>query len=659
MRFLRNRFPIFLFLNLALIIPAVAQTAATAKAPARTPAAQTQLIPREVLFGNPEKASPSISPDGHYLSYLAPDNGVLNVWVRTVGKTDDHVITADKKRGIRRYFWSYDNAHIIYLQDRDGDENWHVYQVDVATKDAKDLTPFEKVRADLVDIAPSHPDELLIQLNKRDPRLFDVYRVDLKTGEVTLDTENPGDVAGWDSDNDLQVRGAEATTPDGGSIIRVRDTVKSPWRDLHKMGPDESQGGVMGFTPDNKAVLVSSSVDANAARLLQIDIATAKQTVISQDPQFDVSGIAQDPKTHKLQAVLFMRARRDWKVLDPAVQADFDAIRKVRDADFSIGARTLDDKKWVVTYITDNGPVYWYLYDRPTKKATVLFSNQPKLEQYTLSKMQPVEFKARDGMNIYGYLTLPAGKTAKNLPMVVFVHGGPWGRDVWGYERYAQWLANRGYAVFQINFRASTGYGKQYLNAGDKEWGVKMHYDLLDGKQWAIKQGYVDPKKVCIMGGSYGGYATLAAVAFTPDEFACGVDIVGPSNLNTLLKTIPPYWTTIKSTFDKRMGTDPEFLKSRSPLFKADQIKVPLLIGQGKNDPRVNQAESDQIVEAMRKNNKPVEYYVFPDEGHGFARPVNNMAFNAATESFLAKTLGGRVEPPSDAEAKLLESVKK
>jgi dipeptidyl aminopeptidase/acylaminoacyl peptidase len=298
------------------------------------------------------------------------------------------------------------------------------------------------------------------------------------------------------------------------------------------------------------------------------------------------------------------------------------------------------------------------LYDRPAKKATLLFSARPALDKYRLSKMEPVDFTARDGMKIYGYVTTPAGIAAEKLPAVLFVHGGPWGRDVWGYNSYAQWLSNRGYAVFQINFRGSTGYGKQYVNAGDRQWAGTMHTDLLDGKDYLVKRGIADPNKVCIMGGSYGGYATLAGLAFSPEAFTCGVDIVGPSNLNTLLKSIPPYWSTFLATFHKRMGDTEEFLNSQSPLFKADQIKAPLLIGQGANDPRVNKAESDQIVAAMRKNKQPVEYYVFPDEGHGFARPENNMAFNAAAENFLAKYLGGRAEPPSPEETKLLDSVK-
>lgn len=620
--------------------------------------AQTDLIPRSVLFGNPERNDPQISPDGTMLGYLAPDQGVLNVWVRTLGKRDDRVITNDRKRGIRNLTWQYDSNNILYTQDQNGDENWRVYQTNIVSKQTRDLTPYDKVRADIVGYEPTHPDTLLIQMNKRDPKLFDIHRIDLKTGEVTLDTENPGDVNGFQPDHDLQVRAAQVVTPDGGTVIRVRDDPKSPWRELMKWGADETLGQIAGFSPDNNALWVITSLDANAARLLAVDMASGKRTAIAEDPQFDVSFVVTQPKTNRLDAVVFLRERRDFQIIDKDFEPDLAALKKVRDADISDISRDLADDRWVVTFQGDDAPVYYYLYDRSSKKATLLFSNRPALEKFTLAKVKPIEYKARDGMAIYGYLTTPAGFEARNLPMVVFPHGGPWGRDLWGYDPYAQWLANRGYAVLQPNFRGSTGYGKQYLNAGDRQWAGTMHTDLLDGKDWVVKQGIADEKKVCIMGGSYGGYATLAGLAFSPDAFACGIDIVGPSNLNTLLKAVPPYWSTILAVMHKRMGDSEEFLKSQSPLFKADQIKAPLLIGQGANDPRVNKAESDQIVAAMRKNNKPVEYYVFPDEGHGFARPLNRMAFNAASEEFLAKYLGGRFEPPSDAEKKLLQSVK-
>jgi dipeptidyl aminopeptidase/acylaminoacyl peptidase len=611
------------------------------------------LIPRETLFGNPEKTQVKISPNGKRLAYLAPDKGVLNVWVRTIGQNDDQVVTADKKRGIRIYDWQQDSEHILYMQDFDGDENWHIYQTNLKTKNTRDLTPFQGVAAQGFSTDPNFPDQILVPLNIRDRRFHDMYRINLKNGAVEMDTENPGDVAGFTQDNQFRVRVAQVFLPDGGTEIRVRDDEKSPWRTFLKWGPDESFGGVAAFTPDSQGVYLISSVDANAARLLEVNLATSRKIVVAEDRQYDVSGLLTHPTKHTLEAVEFVRERSEWTLIDTSLQADFDALRKVRDGDFYIASRDLADKTWVVNYVVDDGPVSFYIYDRTSRKATFLFSNRPALEKYRLAKMQPVSFQARDGLMIHGYLTLPVGLEPRNLPLVLNVHGGPWGRDTWGLDNEAQWLANRGYAVLQINFRGSTGYGKAFVNAGDREWAGKMHADLIDGKEWAVKQAYADPRKVCIMGGSYGGYATLVGLTFTPDEFACGVDIVGPSNLVTLLSTIPPYWTPVKSLFKKRVGdleTEQEFLKSRSPLFRADQIKAPLLIGQGANDPRVKQAESDQIVAAMRKNGKAVEYLVFPDEGHGFARPENRLTFYAATEPFLAQYLGGRAEAPSEKE---------
>jgi dipeptidyl aminopeptidase/acylaminoacyl peptidase len=612
------------------------------------------LIPRDVLFGNPEKASPKISPDGKQLAYIAPDNGVLNVWVRALDQGEGRVITASKKRPIRQFFWQGDSEHIIYLQDQDGDENYHLYQAALASGMVRDLTPFQGVRAAPVSVDPLHADQILVGLNLRDPRLHDVYRIDLKSGAVALDTENPGDVAGWSADHDLQVRAAQVSTPDGGTEIRARRDAGSAWESVIKWGIEESLGGVVGSTPDNTGLWLICSVDANAARLIELDLATGTRRTLSEDPQYDVSDLLTHPRTHMLQAVEYARDRNEWTVQDPALQADFDVLRAVRDGDFEITSRNLDDTLWTVAYVTDDGPVYYYAYDRAAQQATLLFSNRAELEQYRLSKIRPVTYPARDGMTLHGYLTLPVGLAPKHLPLVLLVHGGPWSRDTWGFSPFVQWLANRGYAVLQINFRGSTGYGKAYLNAGNHEWAGKMQTDLLDGKEWAIREGYADPHRVAIMGGSYGGYATLVGVAHTPDEFVCGVDIVGPSNIATLFASIPPYWEPLKALFFKRVGdpvADEAYIRSISPLYKADQIKVPLLIAQGANDPRVKQAESDQIVTAMRENGKPVEYLVFPDEGHGFARPENNQKFAAAAEAFLAQYLGGRFELPAPHES--------
>lgn len=606
------------------------------------------IIPREILFGNPEKAGPQISPDGKKLAYLAPDSkGVRNVWVRTLGQADDRVITSDPKRGISLYFWRGDSAHILYAQDAGGNEDFHVYQTSVATKETKDLTPFEGVRAQIVMANAQFPDEMLVALNKRDKRLHDVYRVNLKTGELKMDVENPGDIADWNADNAMKVRGAYAMLPGGIQDVRVRESDSAPWKSLQKWGPDENLGGVAGFSPDNKSIWLISSVGANTSRLVETDLATAKEKVIASDPTYDVTTAITHPRTNKLEAVGFMRAKLEWQYFDDQLKQDMAVLQRVKDGEVNISSRDLADKKWVVTYSAPDSPAQYYLYDRDTKKAEFLFAARPKLTGYKLAKMQPISFMSRDNLKIEGYLTMPVGVT-KNAPTVLLVHGGPWGRDSYGYSGLVQMLANRGYAVLQVNFRGSTGYGKAFLNAGDKEWAGTMHNDLLDAKKWAIEKGHADAKRFAIMGGSYGGYATLVGLTFTPEEFTCGVDIVGPSNLFTLLKTIPPYWAPMKALFDKRVGSlekEEDFLRARSPLFKADRITKPLLIGQGANDPRVKQAESDQIVKAMRDNQKPVEYIVFADEGHGFARPDNNLRFFAATEQFLAKYMGGRAEP--------------
>ena len=626
------------------------------------------LIPRDVLFGNPERVAPQLSPDGTRMAWLAPDKkNVLQVWVKTIGKDDDKMVTADKKRGIRIYSWARDNKTLLYLQDTDGDENFHLHGVDLAAGNDRDYTPIQGTRAAIAGIEPSLPNEILVTLNARDRQLFDVYRLNLETGALVLDTKNPGDVLGWNADSKLNVVVATVTTPDGGTEIRVRETPQSEWRKWMTAGPDDNLA-VHDVSADGKSLYIESSVGTDTTRIIQKDIAGNGEKVIDYSDVVDAGVVMINPYTKVIEAISYEPGRRTWKVIDPSVKGDFDAIAKLNDGDFAVTNRDQADKNWLVGFTSDRGPIKYYVWNRGEKKGTYLFSHQPKLENLTLSEMKPVVVKTRDGFNMHSYLTLPAGLPAKNLPMVLYVHGGPWGRDVWGYNSTAQWLANRGYAVMQVNFRASTGYGKKWLNAGDRQWGLKMHDDLIDASNWAVKQGYADPKKIAIMGGSYGGYATLAGLTFTPDFFACGVDIVGPSNLKTLIGSIPPYWKTFRAVFDKRMGNvddpkDAELIKNASPLFKANQIKKPLLIGQGQNDPRVNVRESEQIVDAIQKNNGSVTYVVYSDEGHGFARPENRIDFNARAENFLAQWLGGRAEPMqgekmagSTASVKVIES---
>jgi len=607
------------------------------------------LIPRDVLFGNPVKASPQISPDGKTLAYLAPDKkDVLQVWVQTLGKDDAKQVTADKKRGIRSYFWAYEPDTLLYLQDADGDEDWHIFAVNLQNKVVRDLTPFQGVRASLVARDPKFPDELLVSMNIDDRRRSDVYRISLKTGGVVLDTRNPGDVLGWEADPQFRIRGAQAATAEGGTEVRYRVDEKSPWKTAVKWGPDDADGSVIGFTADGKSLWLTTSEGRDTLALVKRDLASGKEDVIAADKGADAGGILFNPVTHEVQAIAFNRERTRWDVLDPRLEADFAAIAKGVKGEPTITSRDRDMQTWIVSAGGDTQPASYYLYERKDKKLTPLFSAYPALAKYTLAPMKPVTIKSRDGLDLVSYLTLPVGIEAKKLPMVLMVHGGPWARDSWGYNAQSQWLANRGYAVLSVNYRGSTGFGKKFLHAGDREWAARMHDDLIDAVNWAVKDGIADPKKVAIYGGSYGGYAALVGATFTPDVFACAIDVVGPSNLVTLLKSIPPYWEPMKKMFAQRVGDlekEEEFLKSRSPLFKVDKIKIPLLIAQGANDPRVKQAESEQIVDAMKKANKPVEYLLFPDEGHGFARPENRIKFYAAAEAFLAKYLGGRAEP--------------
>ncbi len=614
------------------------------------------LIPRQVLFGNPDKASPFFSPDGTKIAYLAPVNGVLNVWV---GPADDPAaakpVTNDISRGIRTYFWAYTNKHILYLQDKNGDENWRVYSVDLVSGQNRDLTPVEGVRAQIQEVSFKFPDEMLVGLNDRNPRYHDIYRVNIDTGERKLVQENEG-FLGFVSDDDYNIRFAIRFTQDGGNEI-LKKTDNGSLEHWMKIELDDTlTTSPLGFDKTGNVLYMSDSRGRDTGALTAINITTGNRTMLAQDARADFSDALIHPVEKKVQAAAFTYERKEWQILDDSIAKDMTYLRTVTDGDMEVVSRTLDDKRWVVAYMIDDGPVRYYRYDREGTKAQLLFTNRKALEGLPLAKMRPAVIKARDGLDMVSYLTLPSwmgSRPEKPLPMVLFVHGGPWARDEWGFNPTHQWLANRGYAVLSVNYRGSTGFGKKFVNAGNMEWAGKMHQDLIDGVQWAVKEGIADPDRVAIMGGSYGGYATLVGMTFTPDQFACGVDIVGPSNLVTLLNTIPPYWVPAVEQFKKRVGDyttkeGQEFLRSRSPLTYADRIKKPMLIGQGANDPRVNHNESDRIVRAMRAKNITVTYVLYPDEGHGFVRPENRMSFNAVAEAFLSKCAGGRYEPVGD-----------
>jgi dipeptidyl aminopeptidase/acylaminoacyl peptidase len=611
----------------------------------------TPLIPRSVLFGNPERTAPSISPDGTLIGFVAPVDDVLNVWV---GPLDDPAsaapVTFDRGHGVTAYRFAHDDRTLLYLRDTDGDENWRLYTLDLQTGKSTLRTPADGVTAALMGHNRWNPTTVLVGLNADNPQLHDVYRLDLVSGDVTKVETNPG-FAGWIVDSDLAVRGGAAMTPDGGMVIALRDAAGEyqPWR---QVGPsDVATTSVLGYTRDGSAMLMISSEGVNAGRLVRIDAETGEQTVLAEDATYDVSGILSDPETLEPRSVVFAKDRTEWLHLDAELGAEIDEIRAQLAGDIGI-SRDRANRTWLITESPSDGPVRYYRYDRATRSLTFLFAHKPALQDYTLAPMEPFSFTARDALTVHGYVTYPVGVPQRDLPAVVNVHGGPWARDEWGYNPEVQWLANRGYACVQVNYRGSTGYGKEFLNAGDRQWAAAMHDDLLDAIDHLVGTGTIDRDRVAIYGGSYGGYAALVGAAFTPDVFRCAIDLVGPSNLATLIASVPEYWKPQIALFHTKVGnpeTEPELLWERSPLSRVDDIAIPILVAQGKNDPRVKEAEAQQIVDAMAEKGLAYEYLLFPDEGHGLVKPENRERFYSVAERFLAAHIGGRAEPPSDA----------
>ena len=610
-----------------------------------------ELIPRAVLFGNPSKLSPALSPDGKRIAYLAPDQGVLNVWIRTMGEQDDQAVTQDRGRGIRFFTWAENSAQLLYVQDQDGDENWHIYAIGAEGGEARDLTPVDGVQARFVAKDPSQPDKILVALNDRDPKLHDVYSVNLKSGERKLEEKNELGAVGFVADHKLKIRIAEVVTAEGAITLMHKSSPRSQWKELLTWAAEDSfTSSAYAFDGDNKTLYVLSSAGSDTSELRALNVRNKREQQLHADPEADVDDLLLHPTQHKVQAVSVSKARKEWKVLDAKLEKDFATLRKIHPGDLNVVSRDRADNVWIVAYTQDEGPIAYFSYDRAAKSGSFLFSHRPELEELPLAEMQPISYQARDGLTIHGYMTLPPEAEPKLLPAVIVPHGGPWHRDSWGYDGMAQWLANRGYAVLQVNFRGSTGYGKKFINAGNREWGGKMQDDITDGAQWLIDRGYADHRRVGIMGGSYGGYATLMGLIRTPELYQCGVDIVGVANLVTWLQNLPPYWEPFRAVITQRVGDpeqDLELLRSRSPVFFADKIQVPLLIAQGANDPRVPKEESLQIRDALQEAGRKVEYVEFPDEGHGFARPENRLKFFAMAEGFLAEHLGGRFEPPS------------
>ncbi|MBV9242955.1 MAG: S9 family peptidase [Acidobacteria bacterium] len=619
------------------------------------------LIDREALFGNPEYAGAQISPDGKYISFIKPLTGTLNVWVKGVDEpfAAARPMTNDQKRPVRQYFWSRDSKYILFVQDNGGDENFNVYAVSPVDKaaagspvpTARNITAGQKVRAFIQSVPRSEPDYLYVGLNDRDPAWHDLYKINIATGEKKLIMQNKDRLTSYIFDNSDKLRMA-VRNPDNGNTEILKINADGTTTQVYSCDVFESCG-IDGFTKDNKkAYLETNKGDVDLTELDTMDVDTGKTEKFESDPlkKVDFGGLQTSDLTHDIIATTYEddRVRIVWH--DKNYQKDYEYIKsKVGDREISFGSSNNDETKFIVSTNSDVDPGTVWVFDRKTRSLTKLYQVRENLDRSALSPITAIHYPSSDGLEIPAYLTIPKGTSGKNLPLVVFPHGGPWGRDSWGYNSFAQFFANRGYAVLEPNFRASTGFGKKFLNAGNNEWGQKMQDDLTWGVKYLISKGIVDAKRVGIMGGSYGGYATLAGVTFTPDVYAAAVAYVAPSNLETLLQSIPAYWESFRVVFYKRMGNPntPEGLaqmKRQSPIYYADKIKTPLMIVQGANDPRVNKREAEQMVVALRDRNYPVEYILAPDEGHGFARPVNNMAMLAASEKFFAKYLGGRYQ---------------
>lgn len=612
------------------------------------------LIPRKVLFGNPERTHVHLSPDGSKIAFLAPFEGVLNIWVApSENPNEAKPITFDKNRGILMFYWAYTNEHIIYIQDRNGDENFHIYVVSLSDLKVVDLTPFEGIQAHIYKLSYKFPENIIIGINNRDPRFHDVYVLNIRTGKLDTLIENDYGFLGMFVNDDFKSFVSLRFLEDGGYEL-IRFTNSNKWETITRVGSEDSLSTrPLSFDGTGRYLYMVDSRNRNTSALVSLDIITGETTTIFETDKADVDDILIHPINKRVQAVSYTYERKHWHILDRDIYEDFERLKSVVDGEIEIVGQTLDNELWLVEYHRDDGPVEYYLYSRKEKKSVYLFPHREDLKNWPLAKMRPVFIKARDGLTLVSYLTLPVWSPEEPLPMILLVHGGPWYRDFWGYNPTHQWLANRGYAVLSVNFRGSTGFGKDFINAGNMEWGGKMHDDLIDAVDWAVREGIADPNRIGIMGGSYGGYATLVGMTFTPEKFACGVSIVGPSNLITWMENIPEYWKPIESILIQRVGDHRteegrRFLLSRSPINYVDRIKRPLLIAHGANDPRVKKSESDQIVNAMREKGIPYVYALFPDEGHGFVRAENRLAFYAVAEIFLSKNLGGRFEPIGD-----------
>jgi len=607
------------------------------------------LIPREVLFGNPEHILPELSPDGERITYIAPADGVLNLWIMDRDGSERRQLTFDEDRGVIRYTWAENGRQILYMQDEAGEENTHVYLLDVESGDVQDLTPYDGVKAMIDATDRDRPDRVLIQMNRENPMYFDVYSADLTTGELTMVQDNPGElengdmVLGYMADRDLVPRLCVSISPEDGTLTyRVRDSAEDDWRELMTASPLE-EVSPREFSEDGDSLYVTSNTETNTTQLYRMSLEDGGKTWIAGRERSDVAGVSWNARTGRPKVVWYNYFMRSYEILDPAVEDDYQRISEFRDAPFSITSADHSDSTWIVAYTTIQNPAEYHLYDRTTGEFNFLFTAVPELEDYEMAPMDTLHIMSRDSLMLPAYLTMPL-EGEEPHPMVLLVHGGPWARDWYGYNPFVQLLADRGFAVLQVQFRGSTGFGKEFLNASYKEWGAAMQDDLTDAVLWAIDEGIADPERVVIMGGSYGGYATLAGVTFTPDLYCCGVDFFGPSNLVTFRESVPPYWRPADAMMDIRVGNleeEAEMLQERSPLNHVDSIRVPMLVVQGANDPRVVKEESDQMVRALRESGNAVTYVVYEDEGHGFAREPNRLDFAGRVEQFLYRHVPG------------------
>lgn len=597
-------------------------------------------IPLRDFFKNPDKTNFQLSPKAKYIAFTQPVENRMNIHVMPVGGAA-RAITAVKDRDIRNYFWKGED-HLLFLKDNGGDENYHLYAVDRSGKTTRDLTPFDKVRVELIDDLEDHPTDVLVGLNKRKAEVFDAYRLNVKTGKLTMVAENPGNITGWLTDHAGRIRVATSTDGVNTSLLYRADEA-SPFKTVLSTSFKEAVQPLL-FTFDNQRLYASSNLGRDKQAIVELDLNTGKEVkVVYERDDVDVENLRYSKKRKVLTAAAFETAKLERHYFDPQTEALIKKLEaKLPGYELRVSSNTNEDA-WIVTTRGDRTRGSHYYYNPKQDKLVKLADSAPWLKEDQLASMQPIRYQSRDGLTINGYLTLPVGKEAKNLPMIVNPHGGPWARDSWGFNPEVQFLANRGYAVLQMNFRGSTGYGKAFWQASFKQWGKTMQDDVSDGVLKMVNDGVADPKRVCIYGGSYGGYATLAGLTFSPELYACGVDYVGVSNLFTFMNTIPPYWKPFLDMMYEMVGNpekDKALMEAASPVFHVDKIKAPLLVLQGAKDPRVNIAESDQIVAALKQRGVDVEYIVKDNEGHGFANQENRFEAYEAMERFFAKHLG-------------------